>query len=150
VALGLCVVVVAAGAGFAIDRGSLNLFREAAPVSAGVAPTGHTTTVDVTAKDMRFEPATIDVPVGDRLVIRLKNTDTEDVHDLVLDDGEDTGRLAPGVTARLDVGVVGRDVAGWCSVIGHRQMGMALSIRDVGSPAVDTPACASSRHRLVR
>ena len=31
-----------------------------------------------------------------------------------------------GESATLDVGVVGRDLDGWCSVVGHRQMGMVL------------------------
>ena len=103
------------------------------PVSAGVAPTGHTTVVEVEARDMRFHPATVDVPAGDRLVIELTNTDDEQVHDLVLDDGSDSGRLSPGESTRLDVGVGGRDVGGWCSVIGHHQMGMAFEVRVVGS-----------------
>ena len=131
--LGVAIVLVVAGAGLVVDRGGVDLFGAAPSVAAGAEPTGHTTTVDVTAADMRFTPSTIDVPAGDRLVIRLANTDDEDVHDLVLDDGSDTGRLAPGDSTRLDVGVVGRDVDGWCSVIGHKQMGMTLRIRAVGA-----------------
>lgn len=50
----------------------------------------------------------------------------------MLDSGAETGRLAPGESATLDVGVVGRDLAGWCSVIGHHQMGMALTVRVTG------------------
>ena len=88
---------------------------------------------------MRFHPASVDVPAGDRLVIELTNTDDEDVHDLVLDDGSDTGRLSPGESARIDVGVVGRDVAGWCSVVGHHQMGMAFAVRVVGAASDDGP-----------
>lgn len=128
VAAGAAVVLVAALAGIGLDQGGLGLLRDAPPVSAGVTPTGETTVVEVEAADMRFTPSTIEVPAGNRLVIELTNTDDEDVHDLVLDDGSETGRLSPGESARLDVGVVGRDVAGWCSVIGHHQMGMALTI----------------------
>jgi nitrite reductase (NO-forming) len=71
------------------------------------------------------------------------------VHDLVLDSGVDSGRLSPGASATLDVGVVGRDVEGWCSVVGHRQMGMVLTIVATGSdghsdhahgPGADEPA----------
>ena len=64
----------------------------------------------------------------------VDNTDQTDVHDLVLETGHDTGRLAPGESAVIDVGVSGRNLDGWCSVVGHRQMGMVLSIEAVGAP----------------
>ena len=114
------------------------------PAAAGVAATGETTTVRVEARDMRFTPSTIAVPAGNRLVIELANTDDEDVHDLVLDSGAGSGRLAPGETARVDVGVVGRDLEGWCSVLGHRQMGMVLHVDVAGSSA--TKAVGTSGH----
>ena len=96
---------------------------------------------------MRFYPSAIDVPAGDRLVIDVTNTDAEDVHDLVLDDGLDTGRLFPGYSARLEVGVVGRDIAGWCSVVGHRQMGMVLTVTATGAPASPgDPSAAPREH----
>ncbi|WP_199907571.1 multicopper oxidase domain-containing protein [Nocardioides terrigena] len=145
-ALGVAVVLVAAAGGVAVDRG-LGTFV-GTPVAARATPTGHTTVVEVEARDMRFHPASVDVPAGDRLVIELSNTDDEDVHDLVLDDGSDTGRLSPGESATLDVGVVGRDVAGWCSVVGHHQMGMAFAVRVVGGTSGDGPAApaAHSQH----
>jgi nitrite reductase (NO-forming) len=62
------------------------------------------------------------------------------VHDLVLDSGHRSPRLAPGATDRIDVGIVGRDLQGWCSVIGHRQMGMVLHVSAIG--ARPTPAAA--------
>ena len=102
--------------------------RPGRAASAGVHPTGHTTTVEVEARHMRFSPGTISVPAGDRLVIGVTNTD-EHVHDLTLETGADTGRLSAGEQGRIDVGVVGRDLDGWCSVVGHRQQGMVLDIR---------------------
>ncbi|HEU5037275.1 MAG TPA: multicopper oxidase domain-containing protein [Nocardioides sp.] len=130
--LAVALVLVAAVGGVAVDDGGLPFLSDAPPIAAGVAATGHTTVVEMEAADMRFTPSVVEVPAGDRLVIELTNTDDEDVHDLVLDDGSDTGRLSPGEHARLDVGVVGRDVDGWCSVIGHRQLGMTLTIRAIG------------------
>ncbi len=131
-ATGLAAVVLAVAVGVAVDPTSLSGSRTVAAASAGVAATGQTRTVAVTAHDMRFTPSTIRVPAGTRLVIDLTNTDDEDVHDLVLDSGADSGRLAPGKSVKLDVGVVGRDVDGWCSVLGHRQMGMVLTIEASG------------------
>ena len=130
---GLAATVLAVAVGVALDpRALAGLGRDAA---AGVAATGHTTTAVVRASDMRFTPSRIRVPAGDRLVIVVQNAD-DDVHDLVLDSGADTGRISGGDSARLVVGVIGRDIDGWCSVLGHRQMGMVLTIEKVGT----TPA----------
>jgi nitrite reductase (NO-forming) len=100
----------------------------------GATTTGRTTTVTVEAQDMQFVPARIEVPAGDRLVLEVTNTDST-VHDLVLDGGATTGRLAPGASATVDVGVVGSDLAGWCSVAGHRLMGMTLEVVVTGTGA---------------
>ena len=139
-ATGLAAVVMAVAVGVAVDPGAIG-GTDRVSAAAGVAATGRTTPVEVAAHDMRFTPSTISVPAGDRLVIVVTNTDDEDVHDLVLDSGADSGRLAPGQSARVDVGVVGRDLDGWCSVIGHRQMGMVLSVEVTGD---DAPAASSS------
>lgn len=130
--VGLALVMVAVALGGSLDPASLD--GEPHSATDGVVATGSTTTVTVEAAGMRFTPSRIEVPVGDRLVITLENTDDTDVHDLVLETGHDTTRLAPGESAVLDVGVVGRDLEGWCSVVGHRQMGMMLGIEVVGAP----------------
>ncbi|GED09136.1 multicopper oxidase domain-containing protein [Cellulosimicrobium cellulans] len=116
---------VAAGVGSGVVEGGAVAGTGGAAVP--VATTGRTTTVQVEAADMRFVPDTITVPAGDRLVVELTNTDA-DVHDLVLEDGTTSGRVAPGETATVDVGVVSGDLDGWCSVAGHRLMGMTLTI----------------------
>ncbi len=133
-AVGLAAVVLAVAVGVALDPAALT-GTAAVSAAAGVAANGETRTVEVVARGMRFSPDTITVPAGTHLVIELTNADDGDVHDLVLDTGDDTGRIAPGGSATLDVGVVGRDLDGWCSVLGHRQMGMVLKV-DVtgGSP----------------
>ena len=131
-ATGLSLVVMAVAAGVAVDPAAIGAGNTAS-AAAGVTATGETTTVEVVAHDMRFTPATISVPAGNRLVIVLTNTDDEDVHDLVLDTGANSGRLSPGETARIEVGVVGRDLDGWCSVIGHKQMGMVLTVHVTGT-----------------
>jgi nitrite reductase (NO-forming) len=138
-ATGLAAIVLAVAAGVAVDPAALSLGTSAA---AGVEPTGETTTVEVVAKDMRFTPSTISVPAGNRLVLVVTNKDDEDVHDLALDTGARTERLSPGATERLDVGVVGRDVEGWCTVVGHRQMGMVLHIEVTGT----APSAGSADH----
>ena len=144
-ATGLAAVVLAVAVGVAIDPTALAGARTAEAASAGVTATGSTTTVEVRARDMRFTPSTIKVPAGNRLVIVLANTDDEDVHDLVLDSGDDSGNLSPGESTRMDVGVVGRGIEGWCSVVGHRQMGMVLDIEVIGE-ATPASSAVSSNH----
>ncbi|XVX19045.1 multicopper oxidase domain-containing protein [Actinomycetota bacterium] len=108
--------------------------------AAPVAATGETTRVTVEAKDMSYTPRDISVPAGNRLVITLRNTDPSQVHDLVLDNGTGTKRLLPGASAELDAGVIGSTVEGWCSIVGHRQMGMTLTITPTGLEAQATPS----------
>ncbi|MDR7362052.1 multicopper oxidase domain-containing protein [Nocardioides marmoribigeumensis] len=139
-ATGVAVVALAVAVGLALDPAAVGA-NDVTSAAAGVTPTGRTTTVTVRAHDMRFTPDRVTVPAGDRLVLVVTNTDHETVHDLVLETGADSGRLAPGRTARVDVGVVGRDLDGWCSVLGHRQRGMVLTVDAVGGRARhDAPA----------
>jgi nitrite reductase (NO-forming) len=89
---------------------------------------------------MRFTPQRIQVPTGNTLTVKVVNSG-DDVHDLVLETGQRTPRLSPGQTATIDVGLVGRSLEGWCSVAGHRQMGMLLSIEVIGGS--DAPGAAT-------
>lgn len=111
--------------------------------ATAVEPTGHTTTVSVTMKDMRFRPGTVNVPRGDRLVIRLSNSD-DMVHDLVTASGLNTGRIYSGESTMVDAGVITGTVDGWCSVAGHRQQGMIFTIATVAGPT----AAAKSRSSI--
>lgn len=112
--------------------------------AATVRATGHTTTVSVMAHGMRFTPSTIAVRAGDRLVIEVMNHDPSQVHDLVLANGATTGRISPGKMARVDVGVISGDMDGWCSIIGHKQMGMTLKVIATGAPAGAAGTAATS------
>jgi nitrite reductase (NO-forming) len=131
-------VTVAAGAlvlamsiGVALDPGAVGL---AVPSSGGQsAATGHTTTVEMSMAHYRFSPSTVDVPAGDKLVIHLTNAD-DMLHDLVLANGVTSGSLAPGQSVTVDVGVIGTDLDGWCSVAGHRQLGMLMKVVASGAP----------------
>ncbi len=132
-AVGLAIVMLALSAGVAFDPAALGSGASgAAPSDAGAAPTGVTTRVEVAVEGMRFVPDTISVPAGNSLVITLTNTG-DDVHDLTLETGQRTPRLSPGESATMDLGVIGRDLSGWCSIAGHRQMGMVLAIDVPGS-----------------
>ncbi|HEX6150836.1 multicopper oxidase domain-containing protein [Nocardioides sp.] len=147
---GLAMVLVASASGAALDPAAL-----AGPVrsaAAGVEATGEITRVEVTAEGMRFSPDSVTVPAGNRLVITLHNAADGDVHDLVLENGAGTGRVGPGETVSVDLGVVGRALDGWCSVLGHRQMGMVFLVEVTGDaptqapPAEPTPTAPDGHH----
>jgi nitrite reductase (NO-forming) len=139
VATAVAIVLIAVAGGVAADPASLGA-AQTQPVADDVTPTGNTTEVAIEAKDMRFTPSNIEVPVGDRLVVEVTNTDDAKVHDLVFESGQTSGRLAPGESATIDLGVIGRDLDGWCSVAGHRQMGMVLTVDATGEAANSGPA----------
>ncbi len=127
---GALVVVLATGLALAVDPSS-----PLRSVSAGdsVTPTGETTTVEVSAVGMRFSPDTVQVPVGDRLVIMLRNDDETNVHDLYLVNGTGTGSLEPGESVEVDAGVVDRSLDGWCTIAGHKAMGMTFEVEATGA-----------------
>ncbi|MDO5698585.1 MAG: multicopper oxidase domain-containing protein [Dermatophilus congolensis] len=134
---GAATVALGAAVGVGIDPAAAGLARRSGGGGGGstVPETGRTTRVTVSASGMRFHPATIDVPAGDRLVIDLTNDDATEVHDLVFTNAVSSGRLAPHASTSVDVGVIGADLEGWCSVVGHRQMGMVFAVRATGAPA---------------
>lgn len=125
---GAATVALGIGAGVAVDPAAAGVARGRGGGAAGITPTGRTTRVEVHSIDMRFVPDRAEVAPGDTLVIDLINDDATEVHDLVLDDGSSTGRIPPGRRASLQVDVVEADMEGWCSVVGHRQMGMVFAV----------------------
>jgi nitrite reductase (NO-forming) len=132
-ALALCVA-----GGVAADPASVGI-STTGPTE--VTPSGETTEVTVQVSGMRFTPAVIEVPYGNALVVDFHNTGT-DVHDLTFANGVRTSRLAPGASERIEVGVLGADLDGWCSIAGHRQMGMELRVDVVGGPTAAPTASA--------
>ena len=123
-----------ATAGVAVVTGVVLNGRGASPGSGAgaVGATGDTGEVTVTVSGMRFVPDAVDVAPGDRLVITLDNT-SDQVHDLVLANGAESGRVAAGRSATVDVGVVTGPVEGWCSIAGHRAQGMVFHVTAAGT-----------------
>jgi len=142
---GLLAVVLTVAVGGAIQPQALGLTGTAAAADDADAPV---VTVAVDAADMRFTPDVIDVPAGTRLVIELTNTDSAQVHDLVFVNGVRGSRLAPGAAETIDVGVVTADIEGWCSIVGHRQMGMTLTVRATGAAAAGADAAGEPTPRM--
>ena len=133
VVAGVACVAFAITLGVAADPAAAGLSSPAGQtltsgLQAAATPTGDTTRVTVEAHDMRYEPSSITVPAGDRLVIELVNLDPGSTHDLTFGGDLGTRRLLPEESQTLDLGVVGGSGQGWCSIVGHRQMGMVLDI----------------------
>lgn len=127
---GVAVLGIAALIGAAVDPSAVGIGSKQT-ADAPVAPTGETVTVDVSAEGMAFHPSSIDINAGDRVVINLTNNDSEQTHDLRVA-GVSSDRLLPGEKAQLDLGVIGADTEGWCTIAGHRQMGMTFDINVEG------------------
>jgi nitrite reductase (NO-forming) len=144
--VGVVIVVALAVTGLLV-RPALAAAGAPAPAASGAAvggaATGHTTEVTVMVDGMAFAPSSIDVPAGDRLRVTLENTGDQR-HDLVFANGATTGVLAPGTRGTVDAGVITADLEGWCSLPGHRQMGMVIHVHAVGAVAAATPAPSSS------
>lgn len=100
--------------------------------SASAGGSGQVVNANITISGMSFVPSSVDVPVGATLRLTLKNTGSE-VHDLVLATGQTTGRLAVGGSKTITVNNVREPIAGWCSVAGHRAMGMVFDVKVAGA-----------------
>lgn len=125
--LALSVLTLVALVGSVLTTGGLG-GGGATARQVNVEPTGQTVTAEVTAKDMAYLPHQVEAQPGDRLVLTFRNTDTQ-VHDLHLATGQDSGRVEPGGEVTLEVPVVPAEgIDGWCTIAGHRQMGMTFRV----------------------
>ncbi|HEX6968218.1 MAG TPA: cupredoxin domain-containing protein [Micromonosporaceae bacterium] len=135
VSAGLVLVLVAVLAGTIAERAAGPTVPDASPAAANI---GRTSTVAVAIRGMRYHPDRIEVPRGDRLIIEVVNDDDRD-HDLVLATGPRTPRIRRGAAVRLDAGVVDTAIDGWCSLPGHRQQGMVLTVVPIDAAAPAGP-----------
>lgn len=140
--IGALAVALVLALGVALDPAARARLTAGASTASA---TGQTTTLAVEATaDMRFTPDTAEVPVGNRLVIEVTNTDTKNAHDLTFANGATTGRIDPGATKSVDVGIVTGDLEGWCSVVGHKAMGMTFTVVASGADAAQAGSSDSS------
>ena len=129
---GLTAIATAVVVGVGVDPAAAGAVPPA-PSVASVTATGQVVRLQVIMQDMRFTPAQVTVNPGDHLIVELVNNDTT-THDLVIGAAR-SARIAPGAATELDAGVIGESVQGFCSVAGHRQMGMTFDVVVSGSPS---------------
>ncbi|MEN0072662.1 MAG: multicopper oxidase domain-containing protein, partial [Propionicimonas sp.] len=135
---GLTAVATVVVIGVGVDPAAAGVGATPSAGASAVVATGKVVRVEVRAVGMRYVPAQVHLSRGDRLVVDLVNADTT-THDLVIGQAR-TGRIAPGASAELDAGVIGESTTGFCSVVGHRQMGMVFEVIVDGAAAQAAPA----------
>ncbi|RNI21078.1 multicopper oxidase domain-containing protein [Flexivirga caeni] len=138
VVAGIAVLALAVSVAVAWNPGGLTGVTQAAGSRGAVQATGHTTTVHVTAYGMRFHPSSVTVPRGNKLVVVLTNTDSTTSHDIYFPGRAKTPLLADGQTATVHVGVIGKSLEGWCTVIGHKALGMVFDVKVAGASAASS------------
>jgi nitrite reductase (NO-forming) len=88
---------------------------------------GPTKTVAVEVAEFFVEPDVVEVPAGTHLIVNVTNAG-ELEHDLNLNGEIGTDRLQPGGSQTADLGVIDATAQAWCTVPGHRDAGMVMTI----------------------
>ncbi|MDZ7733272.1 MAG: cupredoxin domain-containing protein [Acidimicrobiia bacterium] len=94
-------------------------------------------TVDVVAKDLFFEPDSVEVPAGTDLTVELANEGAQ-AHDLKLEGGPGSAVLESGQSETVELGTIDEDTVAFCSIPGHREAGMELTIETTGAAGAGT------------
>jgi nitrite reductase (NO-forming) len=98
----------------------------------GGVTTGAPVAFDVTLGDLYVEPASIAVQAGSPVTLTVSNEGAMP-HDLKLDGTDGTAMLEPGETEEITIGPFEADAQAWCTVPGHKEAGMLMDIRVIGS-----------------
>lgn len=108
-----------------------NLWSGAAAVlllsACGGSGGGGAVETNIAMGDMFYEPAQVEVPSGSQLAITLTN-EGEVQHDLQFDDGQGIDLVPPGGSDEGEVGPFTESTVGFCTVPGHREAGMELTV----------------------
>lgn len=134
-AAGLVAMALVAATAVALDPTAVG--AKVTAVDDGITATGNVTTIAVSAIEYAFVPNVIEVPAGNELIIELSN-DGSMTHDLVLANGVKSGRVNAGESVTIEAGVIGTAMDGWCSIVGHRTLGMELDVVITGASAPST------------
>jgi len=119
-------------------------------VAAGAGGDG-IETVDVTLTEFAVDPPALEVPAGTEVVVNVTNDGTM-AHDLKLNGEVGTEMIDPGETVEaISLGVIDAPTAAWCTVPGHREAGMEMTITVPGTPLAggDTAAAATDDSAVI-
>jgi nitrite reductase (NO-forming) len=95
--------------------------------SEGGSESGPVETVAIELGDFFVKPDSVEVPAGTRLAVDATNTG-EAVHTLNLEGEDGTDRIKPGDSQTAELGVIDADTDAWCTIPGHREQGMEMTI----------------------
>jgi nitrite reductase (NO-forming) len=88
---------------------------------------GPAKTLAIELGDLFVKPDRVEVPAGTDLIVEVTNNG-DLVHTLNLQGETGTDRLQPGDSQTADFGVVDADTQAWCTIPGHKEAGMVLTI----------------------
>jgi nitrite reductase (NO-forming) len=94
------------------------------PTAGGGGPVK---TFAVELGDLYVRPDRVEVPAGTHLMVEVTNNGDQE-HDLNLNGETGTDRLKPGESQTADLGVIDAEAQAWCTVPGHKEAGMVLTI----------------------
>ncbi len=126
--IGMAALIVAV-IGVAIASG-----KSTSTSAASVATAGGVTAADVTLADISVSPKMIEVPAGEEVTLHVTNTGALE-HDFKVEGTTGTGMLKPGEKADLVIGPFAADSAVWCTVPGHKDAGMMMTVHVLGGTA---------------
>ena len=128
------VALIVGVVGIAIASGKSDASR---PAAAGSASAGGLTEVDVTLAEMSISPSTIEVPAGESITVHVTNKGAL-AHDFKVMGRTGSELLNPGDKADIVIGPFTSDTEAWCSVPGHKEAGMKMTIHVVGGDGATT------------
>lgn len=119
------------------------------PANNGAA-TAARTEFTITLGDLFVRPAVIDVPAGKPVTLKVKNEGAVP-HDLKLGGVTGTDMLDPGASQTVVLPGLDATADAWCTVPGHKEAGMVLTIRVAGSSsgAAATPAASQDTGAVI-
>ncbi len=121
--LAMLISIVGVGFGMrAIDEAEAGGGRETADGAAGSSKT-----VEVELGDLYVKPSSIEVAAGSRVIVKVTNNGKMP-HDFKLDGQTGTDMVPPGETVEASLGVVRSTSKAWCTVPGHKDAGMVMTI----------------------
>ena len=105
-------------------------------VSPGSSPATAAGTLEVTAFDLGFKPAALEVPAAGRYTVKLVNTGAAS-HDITFPSGE-SALAKPGESVTVDVDIPAGGTTFLCSIPGHAAAGMTGKIAVSGTAVAST------------
>ena len=109
------------------------------PNTADAAGPAGETEFDITLGDMFVSPSAIEVAAGEAITLHVTNTGAM-AHDLKVMGVTGTDLLPPGESITVTVGPFTADTQAWCTVPGHKEAGMLMSITVAGAAPVAADA----------